>query len=81
MEKQELEKITGEQLEKVAMLIYQYDFPKERDLPYQELKHKALHRYHNYPLTHKVVLDLVLLNLQTLIQIEKAMLPEAPNAP
>lgn len=79
MDKQQLQKITDEQLEKVAVLVYQYDFPKDRELPYQELKYKALHRYHNYPLTHKVVRDLVSLNLQTLIQIETAMMPEASN--
>lgn len=80
MDKEKLQKITDEQLEKVAVLVYQYDFPKDRDLPHQELKYKALHRYHNYPLTQKVVRDLVSLNLQTLIQIETAMMPEVSNA-
>lgn len=61
--KSDLEKTHDEQIERVAVLVYEYDFPKDRELPYQELKHKALHRYHNCPLTQKVVRDLVSLNL------------------
>ena len=79
MDKQQLQKMTDEQLEKVAVLIYQYDYPRDRDLPYEAIKQKAMHRYHHYPLNQKVVSDLVALNLQTLIQIETAMMPEASN--
>ena len=81
MSNTELEKITDEHVENVAMLIYQYDYPKARGLPKQELKFKALDRYRNNTLTQKVVRDLVSLNLQTIIQIEKAMLPELQPAP
>lgn len=70
MSTETLKQITADHLEKVAILIYQYDYPKDRDLPFEELRHKALARYHNYPLTQKTVRDIVALNLQTLREIE-----------
>ncbi len=73
-EKQLINNITDEFAEKTAMLIYQYDFPKDRDIPVQLLRVKALDRYANNPLTNRVVRDLVSLNLQMLIQIEVEMI-------
>lgn len=52
--------------EKVAMLIYQYDFPKDRDLPPEHLRYKAMERYCKYPLTQRIVRDLVALHTSEL---------------